>query len=76
MKPQSFLREMANYVFKQFCKELDEESLDNLINIVATPNERATEMVEAVDDENESSGSDEEADPDSQEVSDDSDDIE
>ena len=76
MKPQSFLREMANYVFKQFCKELDEETLDNLINIVATPNERATEMVEAVDDENESSGSDEEAEPDSQEVSDDSDDIE
>ena len=40
------------------------------------PSDRTTEMLEAVDDEDEFSGSDEEADPDSQEVSDDSDDIE
>ena len=40
------------------------------------PNDRQTEMLEAVDDEDASYGSDEEADPDSQEVSDDSDDIE
>lgn len=26
-KPQSFLRDMANYVFKSFCAELDEETL-------------------------------------------------
>ena len=67
---------MANYVFKQFCRELDDESLENLIKIVAMPNDRQTEMIEAVDDEDASYGSDEEADPDSQEVSDDSDDIE
>ena len=77
MKPQSFQREMANYVFKQFCRELDEASLENLINIVATPNDRATEMIEAVDDD-ESSGSDEEeAEQDSgdEDISEDSDDV-
>lgn len=36
-KSQSFLREMANYVFKQFCGELDEASLDHLLEIVAKP---------------------------------------
>ena len=36
-KSQSFLREMANYVFKQFCAELDEASLDHLLDIVAKP---------------------------------------
>ena len=75
MKPQSFLREMANYVFKQFCRELDQDSLDNLINIVATPNDRATEMFEPVEDDA-SMDSDGEVEPDSNEVSDDSDDLE
>jgi len=42
---------MANYVFKQFCSELDEQSLAHLIKIVSTPNDRVTEMVEAGSDE-------------------------
>ena len=45
MKQQSFLREMANYVFKQFCAELDSDSLANLITIVSTPNDKAIDMV-------------------------------
>jgi hypothetical protein len=45
MKSQAFLREMANYVFKQFCTELDQGTLANLISIISTPNERASEMV-------------------------------
>ena len=45
MKQQSFMREMANYVFKQFCAELDSESLANLITIVSTPNDKAIDMV-------------------------------
>lgn len=28
---------MANYVFKQFCADLDESSLDQLLDIVAKP---------------------------------------
>ena len=40
---------MSNYVFKQFCTELDSESLGNLLDIVATPNERAADMVEGDD---------------------------
>ncbi len=49
MKQQSFMREMANYVFKQFCAELDSESLANLITIVSTPNDKAIGMVNADD---------------------------
>jgi len=45
-KANSFLREMANYVFKQFCSELDESSLDQLLKIIATPNEKVAEMFE------------------------------
>ena len=62
---------MANYVFKQFCSELDSQSLAHLIEIVSTPNDRATDMVNG-----------EESDDDSQEgeaygseVSEDSDDM-
>lgn len=50
-KSHSFLRETANYVFKQFCSELDEESLDQLIKIISTPNEKAAEMFEDKEDD-------------------------
>lgn len=74
MKPQSFLRDMANYVFKQFCGELDEQSLGNLIQIVSTPNERASSMVGGEDDDEDDE--DEEAqDAYGSEVSEDSDDL-
>ena len=74
MKPQNFLREMANYVFKQFCKELDAASLEHLIDIVATPNERDGEIVEedSNDDEDDDEDGEEEIDED---ISEDSDDI-
>ena len=73
MKQQSFLREMSNYVFKQFCTDLDAQSLGNLLDIVATPNERAADMVEDKDSDMEdgSDGIDEE----DSEISEDSDDL-
>ena len=45
-KANSFLREIANYVFKQFCGELDGESLDQILKIISTPNEKVAEMFE------------------------------
>ena len=71
-RSHSFLRETANYVFKSFCSDLDEDSLDQLIKIISTPNEKAAEMFEqGSDDEDygEESGDDKEVD-----ISDDSDD--
>jgi hypothetical protein len=71
-RSHSFLRETANYVFKSFCSDLDEDSLDQLIKIISTPNEKASEMFEqGSDDEDygEESGDDKEVD-----ISEDSDD--
>jgi len=67
-KPWSFLRDMANYVFKSFCTELDEETLKQMIKIVSTPNaEAAGDFMEEEESDGESFSSGEE------EVSDDSD---
>ena len=33
-------------MFKQFCSELDEESLDQLLKVISTPNEKVAEMFE------------------------------
>jgi len=64
---------MSNYVFKQFCADLDSESLGNLLDIVATPNERAADMVEGNDsDMDEESG---DVDENESEISEDSDDL-
>ena len=63
-KSQSFLREMANYVFKQFCGELDQASLDHLLDIIAKPMEKEQNMVEAdssEEDDDSEMDSDEEA---------------
>ena len=38
---------MANYVFKQFCGELDQASLDHLLEIVAKPMANDENMLEA-----------------------------
>ncbi len=73
MKQQSFLREMSNYVFKQFCTDLDEQSLGNLLEIVATPNERAADMVEDQDSDMEDESG--ELNEDDSEISEDSDDL-
>ena len=61
-KSQSFLREMANYVFKQFCGELDQASLDHLLEIVAKPLANDQNMLEAdsSEDEDENDSDDEE----------------
>ncbi len=64
---------MSNYVFKQFCSELDDTSLANLIQIVSTPNERATDMINAGSDDE--GDYDDEGKPYGSEVSDDSDDL-
>ena len=52
---------MANYVFKQFCAELDEASLDHLLDIVAKPmaKEGPDDMLES-DSEEESDDDDSE----------------
>lgn len=53
---------MSNYVFKQFCAELDPESLDHLIEIVNRPTEEADVLEEdSESDDNDSDESDEEA---------------
>ena len=38
---------MANYVFKQFCNELDQASLEHLLDIVAKPMAGDENMLEA-----------------------------
>ena len=38
---------MANYVFKQFCGELDQASLEHLLEIVAKPMANDQNMLEA-----------------------------
>merc|ERR1712147_456627 len=45
-KQHSFLREMANYVFKQFCAEVDADTLSQMIRIVSTPNEKAADIMQ------------------------------
>ena len=64
---------MSNYVFKQFCTELDSESLGNLLDIVATPNERAADMVEGDDSDMDVESGD--IDENESEISEDSDDL-
>ena len=51
---------MANYVFSQFCEELDSETLENLIQIVSSPMEDAKNggMGEISDSEESNSESD------------------
>jgi DNA polymerase phi len=44
-KPQSFLRDIANFTFKQFCTEVSPKALANLVQIVQTPNIEATKML-------------------------------
>ena len=64
---------MSNYVFKQFCTELDSESLGNLLDIVATPKERAADMVEGDDSDMDVDSGD--IDENESEISEDSDDF-
>ena len=45
---------MANYVFKQFCGELDQSSLDHLLDIVAKPMDTEQDMLMESDSEEES----------------------
>ena len=49
---------MANYVFKQFCGELDEQSLDHLLDIVAKSATQNDELSDDDSDEEESSDGD------------------
>jgi len=37
-KKHSFLRDIANFVFKQFCHDISMASLNNMIEIISTPN--------------------------------------
>ena len=61
-KPQSFLRDIANFTFKQFCTQLSAKALANLVSIVQTPNVEATKMLfdqEDVEEADEEDGEDE-----------------
>lgn len=40
-----FLRDVANFAFKQFCTEITPNSLNNLLEIVQTPNVEANKML-------------------------------
>ena len=77
-KPQSFLRDIANFTFKQFCTEVSSKALANLIDIVQTPNVDANKMLFAEGDDNDeegvASGDDEEGGSESEESDDDDDD--
>eukprot|EP00352_Strombidinopsis_acuminata_P004292 CAMPEP_0176386886 /NCGR_PEP_ID=MMETSP0126-20121128/36303_1 /TAXON_ID=141414 ORGANISM="Strombidinopsis acuminatum, Strain SPMC142" /NCGR_SAMPLE_ID=MMETSP0126 /ASSEMBLY_ACC=CAM_ASM_000229 /LENGTH=135 /DNA_ID=CAMNT_0017754105 /DNA_START=1342 /DNA_END=1749 /DNA_ORIENTATION=- len=71
-KQQSFLRELANFVFKHFCNELDKGTLANLIKIISTPNDEASGFM---DDEEEDDYDDEEDSDDDIEDDDDEDEM-
>ena len=60
IKSQSFVREMANYVFKQFCSELDAKSLEHLLEMVTKPMGDG-DMLEADSDFDDESDSDKDA---------------
>lgn len=73
MKSQSFLREMANYVFKQFSGSLDAASLDHLLEIISKPvATEGTNLLEEDSDESEGEG-DEESEVEIEDVASDSD---
>ena len=44
-KPQSFLRDIANFTFKQFCTQISPKALSNLAGIIQTPNSEANKML-------------------------------
>jgi hypothetical protein len=48
------LRDVANFAFKQFCTEITVSSLNNLLEIVQTPNIEANKML--FDEEEEGEG--------------------
>lgn len=70
-KPQSFLRDIANFTFKQFCTLVSPKALVNLVEIVQTPNADATKMLF---DEDEIEKDDEEEDDDEEDDDDEDDD--
>ncbi len=73
-KPQSVLRDIANFTFKQFCTEISQKALANLIDIVQTPNTEASKMLfdeEEIDQEDAEEGEDEDMDEDDDESEDD-----
>jgi hypothetical protein len=39
------LRDVANFVFKQFCHELPAANLQNVLDIISTPNVDAGQML-------------------------------
>ena len=45
-KQQSFLRDIANFVFKQFCTQISTASFQNMMGILATPNVEANKMLD------------------------------
>jgi DNA polymerase phi len=64
-KPQSFLRDIANFTFKQFCTQISPKALSNLAKIILTPNSEANKMlfgedeIEDLDDEEDGEDEDE-----------------
>ena len=62
---------MANYVFKQFCSELDAASLDHLLEIIAKPGVGADEMEADSQDSSDEEGESDDEQIDIEDVSDD-----
>eukprot|EP00347_Sterkiella_histriomuscorum_P004007 403362109 len=58
-KQQSFLREIANFAFKQFCSQISTASLMNMMQIMQTPNVEANKMLFDEDEEAEGAEGDE-----------------
>lgn len=58
-KQQSFLRELANFVFKHFCVEMDQGTLANLIKIISTPNDMASGLLDSDEEEDDEDSEDE-----------------
>jgi hypothetical protein len=69
-KQQSFLREIANFAFKQFCTQLSPASLMNMLEIIQTPNVEANKMLFDQDDLEEEEAEGEEVNGEDEEESD------
>ena len=50
-RPQAFLRDQANFVFRAFCTDcLDDDTLDSMFKIICSRNEEAGQYLQGDDD--------------------------
>lgn len=60
-RPQAYLRDQANFVFRAFCTDcLDDETLDQMFNIICARNEEAGQFMDGEEEQKEDDDADEE----------------